>query len=461
MKLPTLKTFGLKVAMMLCVVSLVFSPLIPAFTPHKAEADFFTGTDWANLVQNTISAIAEGVVEGLSDALVQKEFTWDAIAWGIVNILLQQMLQDTIDWVNSGFRDKPVFVQDFKAYLLDVGDQYAYDFIFDRNLLDLCSPFSLDIQGALNFQYDKNRQGGYRAECRLSEAIGNVKNLKSFHDGDFIAGGGWDAWRDVITDSKLRETSAYMEASAAMSIGMKNARGQKLFEVNLGDGFVPQEDCVTDKKGRVTCTTKTPGATIKASLDKALGISSDRLTIADEINELFGALVSQFAKRILGGPDNGKGKGGGITGADSKYKNSPASSYLSDVGAAPQQQHSQVIDVDILEQEATQKNQEAMAAAVNNSTNQNNQSTSDIIQNDYIQLLNSAAQLINSCTGTIHSSQRLVLNSEIDDITSEVVRIVNGDKTVTLKDVEEYRLIEIPRITQLVDELPNAANCDI
>lgn len=283
-----------------------------------------------NVFQSTLSAIADTLQAGLQSALNVKELTLDNVAWALANIMLKEMIRSTTKWVNSGFQGSPAFVTDLDGFMTDIGDKVAGNFIKGTPLGLLCAPFKFKIQYALQYQYERTQ--GYRAQCRLSSV---VKNLQRFTQGDFIAGGGWDAWYEVALNNSLNPYGTLYEAQAGLSASIVNARGQELKLLEFGSGFLSMKKCDTvhvdnpdgtgeSANGRYMtqkCVNTTPGVVIQNQLNKAIGSSQDRLVVADELNELIGAFMNQMVSQALGGV-------GGLLGA-SQPEYGGGSSYFS------------------------------------------------------------------------------------------------------------------------------------
>ena len=319
MKHILLKKISRALLSLIVVSSLCFTPLTPLLAPQEAKAVFGIGDtvfDATSYVQTTISAIAnkasaafDAITSGATNALVVKDYSLDLIAWALVNKVLESMIQSTTDWINSGFNGKPAFVQDMQGFVLDVADKYALGFIYGGNLDALCSPFKLNIQIALEISYANTRE--YYAGCRLTDAI---TNLDGFLNGDFAGGGGWGAWYDIALNPEMNPTGALFLAEGALNAGISNARTGALFEINLGQGFLSKKDPNCDEN-LGPCPIITPGQTIQQTLQTTLDIPANRLTIADELDEMIGTLLSQLANQALS-------SAGGLLGLTNSYDSS-------------------------------------------------------------------------------------------------------------------------------------------
>ena len=292
------------------VFSIAFAPLSASLELKRAHATWSVVEVGANLVTNlkttvesTISAVSDLSQEFYQGSLWTKEFALDKIAWQLVNIVIKEMIRSTTKWVNSGFKGNPAFVTDFGKFITDIADKAAGNFIFGTPLALLCSPIRVNIRFALDIQYRKTSD--YRAECRLSAA---VKNLDNFLNGDFVGGGGWDAWYDVALNPQNNQYGAMLAAQGGLYATISGKQQQQIKLLEFGKGFlsVPDPSCQPspdnpDGFDPGLCPTVTPGTVVESTLNSALDLPNKRIAIADELNELIGALFAQLAKEVLGG----------------------------------------------------------------------------------------------------------------------------------------------------------------
>jgi hypothetical protein len=279
--------------LVLSFVSVPFSHNLELQKADAADAVVEVGPSGASniktSVESTISAISDMAQAGFMSSLNIKEYSLDGIAWALTNILLKEMIRSTTKWVNSGFQGSPAFVTDLGGFMTDIGDRVAGNFIYGSGLSMICSPFKLNIQLALDIQYRSARNGGYQSSCRLSQV---VKNMDNFINGNFKEGG-WNGWAALTLDSHSNPYTTGIEANAALGASITNARGEQIKLLEFGRGFLSMKDA----NGKVT----TPGVVIENTLNNAIGGPQRRLEVADEFNELVGALFSQLAGEVLGG----------------------------------------------------------------------------------------------------------------------------------------------------------------
>ncbi len=233
-------------------------------------------------------------------AATEKEYILDGILKASMQVVISNITNSIVTWINSGFQGNPAFISDPESFFTDVGDQIAGNFIAGTELGFVCEPFSLDIRAALAINYSSTY--AQRNYCRLTDAIKNTENFTKFTNGDFSQGG-WDSWFSISQNPQNNPVGAYLAAETELSI--RTARGQslKLLEANWGQGFLSYRECVLSDPQTHECKEyseiQTPGTVIEKQLENTLGTGIRQLELADEINEIVGALVGQLAQTVL------------------------------------------------------------------------------------------------------------------------------------------------------------------
>lgn len=262
--------------------------------PQKAEAQLAVAEVGANLVTNTVTT-----AKAIENTV--REYVLDGIAWELANVALEQMTEDIVTWINSGFNGSPAFIQDPGRFFTGIADDVAGRFLEEIGGGFLCSPFAADIQFTLEIGY---YQAGGRSDlsdrysCSLTDAIGNVED---FLNNDLSQGG----LQQFFNVSVRPENNPYQ-----LSIGLEQELQGRIFGELQGErdlldwngGFLSRRECL-DGEEEPYCTgdVLTPGDTIQNQLNESLGIGRDRLLVADDINEIIGALMNQLVSQVLGG----------------------------------------------------------------------------------------------------------------------------------------------------------------
>ncbi|HEY4480125.1 MAG TPA: hypothetical protein VJB58_01475 [Candidatus Paceibacterota bacterium] len=302
----------------LIVVTVFTTSFSPIFA-RRAEA--FVFTDWVNFAVNAVTSIT-------SNALWVKEYALDAVAYKMLDLIIQRMTASTVNWINSGFNGSPAYVADPTAYFQSVGDRVAGSFIADNpNLNFLCGPISAQIKIALAQSYS-----GYNEswQCTLSDAYGNMEDFIN----DFERGG-WDKFFRLTQEPQNNPIGAYLQAEGSLARVVAQELGEKEKELDWGRGFMSFQTCekyplALPGETEPSCipgteSTQTPGSVIEGQLGEVLSIGGKKLAVADEINEIISALLNQLVSRVIGGIGGGLR---GLSGSDPANNNQSFTAQL-------------------------------------------------------------------------------------------------------------------------------------
>lgn len=319
-------------------------------TPQEAHAQSI-GEFVYDLAQDVWAAIEVPINAAIKAAsivtaeaqqfLALKEGWLDGLAWMVVDITIQTITRDIVTWINNGFEGSPAFITDFGGFLTDVADQTAGEFIASEfvsggQFAFLCDPFKGQIQLALALSYGGTPDKHY---CRLSDITTNVENFVSGVQGSF-SDGGWQSWLQLSTRDNAY--NKYLQAHAELAISIGNEVYREQIPLDWANGFLAWKECAggpsgggggpgrdgspgtagSDAGGSVggaggppssgttnsgACEVVTPGSVIEEQLNNTLDLGNRRLTVADEINEVVAALLTQLVKQALGGTGGVRG----------------------------------------------------------------------------------------------------------------------------------------------------------
>ena len=272
--------------------------LITLFVFYLALSPFSTKTASATVLTFSPQEWEQAIATRLnSDWLVTKERILDSslgytVSRGFINV----MTESIVNWINRGFDGNPAFVDDFGGFLREVADRQTAYFIEGTSLELLCSPWRANIRVALSVPT------GFREEvaCTLSDI---VANMDDFVKGDFSQGG-WGGWFQLTTRPNNNPYSLYI--SSASELDSRISRQQDLDREQLawGQGFLSKQECEelpAGVSGPTRCKTVTPGTVIEDQLESVLGSGIRQLELADEFDEIVGALIQQLARQAFTG----------------------------------------------------------------------------------------------------------------------------------------------------------------
>ncbi len=305
--------------------ALLFAAVLIPLGPQgvqKAHAQFGAG----GILVHDIESVLTNTIQTLStQALEQKELVLDPLFYNIAKQALQQMTNDIIEWINSGFNGDPAFITDLEEYLQGISDDVAGNFIYGDQLNSVCSSFQLDVRTALAEGYQKENYGGVekQVECSIENGEGDTK---AFLNGDFNAGG-WSMWFEVVLNPENTPIGAYAALDLALEEEVLNEQEEKLRQADWNQGFLSQEICKLIG-GDEKCTITTPGIVFKDLLSFQLTTPARSLIEADEMNEVIGALFSNLAQQAFTGVNGLLGLGGNDSFTNSSFGVDVNLSYL-------------------------------------------------------------------------------------------------------------------------------------
>ncbi len=269
---------------------------------------------------------------GGSWALAIKEYALDFSTKIIAKRMLQMITRDTVNWINGGFKGSPGFVRDPKRFATEIAD-YEFNRFLEKTVCSIgpdgkevctpignlvCSPFRLNIQIALRNTYLL----GPQYACTIEDVVGNVQNFYN----DFSQGG-WPAWFTLSQTTDSLPFGAYIQARDDLyaRISINNQTWQN--ELNWANGLLSWKTCenpdgtpqtkleevpdpnsptgtrmVETELGSSECdnpSINTPGSLVEGQLTKVFGSGVGELEVAEEINEIVGALLNQFTLKLF------------------------------------------------------------------------------------------------------------------------------------------------------------------
>jgi hypothetical protein len=288
---------------------------------HKAEALWSTvlsdvginvpnyilqGLQYAEDIASNLYASYSAAVDELYE---YKDFTGDGLAWVLAKKMLSTMLGQITDWIQGGFNGRPMFVQDIQGYMLEVSDQVFNQYMQDMNKNDfICAPFKIDIQIAISNQFFREINEE-ELTCTLTGVIDNIEGFLSGTQGSFSEGGGWDSWFEVTSAPGANTPyGSFLTVESSLGAKIVNAKKAETDLLTMGQSFLSTKDCKDVPAGdgltKQVCDVVTPGAVIASQLNKNLGSENETLVAADEIDEVFVALLGQVSQKLFAGANS-------------------------------------------------------------------------------------------------------------------------------------------------------------
>lgn len=281
------------------------------FVPRPAHAIFGVADisfDPATWFQDLMSAFFSG-----EDNL--KEFVLDPLAWAAAKAAINSLSQSTVNWINSGFEGSPAYETDLRRSMGQLQDSAANNFFrsLEKNTgIDVQAPFQENVYSYLRQSYYRSTDGSRGLNSyNLNKT---AKDDKAFLQGKFVGNGGWDAWFSTIRVADNNTYGAVFKLEDQLLKDVESFRVQRLNELQWGKGFLAWKgSCVkqqtsdgdaaavglSQEDNCLEYETRTPGTVIESQLENQLGSSVRQLEIADEIDEIVGALMQQLINQVL------------------------------------------------------------------------------------------------------------------------------------------------------------------
>src|SRR3989338_3706487 len=270
---------------------------------------------------------------------VNKESWLDSLGWMMANVVIDQFGDAIVDWIRNGFEGGPMFLSDPEGFFRDTANQASGAIISKFNAEWLCDPLG-KLKIDLNFLFPGTDRVRY--ECTFNDITANFKNIagredlddwvdfnvsvgqenivrnfsSDYRNGGFLMWLTTADWKNNDMGRTLQVVDdAFIAASAKISMGS--------FQLELGQGFFGMKKCLEyreaydleGKKIKGDCVkeiTTSPGQLVQDQLKQVGGKDLSRLEVADEINEIIGALATTMMGWLLTGGNDG----GGVLGYD-------------------------------------------------------------------------------------------------------------------------------------------------
>lgn len=242
---------------------------------------------------------------------------WDAVAYCIVNAMIIYISDSTIQWINTGFKGNPAFVNNPNQFFKQLADEEAGAFIQDLAYgtlgANICQVFRTNIVLTVANQYTGQygyqngyQNGGYGGGRGISNSgYGGCTfdelstGLDSFLKGDMIKGGGWDSWYQMSQNPLNNPYDTYFDVKDALTRTVNKTVETTNKELTWNNGFLNFKTC-KDPKDKTTCTTVTPGTVIQNQLNTTLNLGKNRLVLATKFDQVVTALVDKLIQTAIG-----------------------------------------------------------------------------------------------------------------------------------------------------------------
>lgn len=232
-------------------------------------------------------------IQGDTGAQVAKDVgkggaSLDSIAYCMANQTLQGLVVATADWVNSGFGGNPIFVNNPRRHFGNIAD-YELERFLDSLTEDL---LCVNIRVNLD-DIKRNLLTNYMVDITIPRCLLGTIDIEIDANGNIINGNGWDAWFAYTTDPRSNYYGAQADLEKRLNKEIAEAQTQAKIELDWNNGY----QSIRNNKGEIT----KPGSLVQSMIAKATNIPIERLSFADEFDEILNGLITGYLDNFTGG----------------------------------------------------------------------------------------------------------------------------------------------------------------
>src|SRR3989344_531021 len=237
-----------KVITTLVLIAIIASPLFIA--PKKAHAFLGFGDIVVDIITEIKTAISAAVDLYEKKITVKNElrFVLNQIAKSVARKALTELTKGTVNWINSGFHGKPLFLENPDSFFRDITKFEI------RNLVDIFGRdplrFPYGRQVSLNFIDAYKRQLDVNAAYSLSNVIRDEAYLSNYRNNFNIGG-----WNGLLLHTQYPQNNAIgfqmlanEELARRIDVGPipSNEIGKVQNLLQQGQGFLSPQICSTN-----------------------------------------------------------------------------------------------------------------------------------------------------------------------------------------------------------------------
>ncbi len=397
--------------------AIVSDPIVEANTTAMTTA---AGTTAGSTVINTASTVA-----GWLDTAwrVVQDTLLNTLLANLKKRLLDEITNETIQWIQTGNNNGPIFTGNFGEVFTTAADQAAGDVLQQIGAGQLCTGIP---QKLINLQLAQPQPLNQTVSCTLSQTVGNIEQFKqNFQNG------GWAGYQDLLMPQNNQYGLEILTEQALENQVQQNTQASVLQQqVNVGFNG---EQCLTyrlistttqqpiagfgdsaaDSSGNAPALppgydqtnaewkcvqekTTTPGRTIADNLNQALGSNINFIVNSNDISSVLGAVLDAAFNRLVKTGINGIQTG--LAGLSRDNTTGSGLTETSDIAAAAKRYSDEASNAI-----ASQSN--ALLAPLNNASSSINTAMDTLASaSSSVAYLFQTTQALSSCLATINAS---------------------------------------------------------
>jgi len=221
--------------------------------------------------------------------------------------IIQSMTRSMVNWINSGYDGSPAFSQNLNRDLRQLGDAVASGFLsdiitagFDSGFI---SPLAMDVVAGYYLMTSEDDMLAQRLRYTLAD---HTQNSVAYMRGSW-PDGGLSGWHALTFQCGNNPTCSSLVLRETLINRIDAHVKKQLADYNAGRGFLSwpgeckkEKTTLSDQKRCISADVLTPGSVVEQQLQQITGSDLSQLQLADSINEIIGAAVSQLVGQVLG-----------------------------------------------------------------------------------------------------------------------------------------------------------------
>lgn len=220
---------------------------LPSVLINCTGASGSIGKILAQITGSTMSVTSSVPIKNNDDNYRQE--CSKAIGRYIAKQMMDKITQDTINWINTGFKGEPAYIKNPESMFKSIADKEMYAFTsligFDRTNF----PFGVQTARALIDSYTRTFEQNAQFSLNQYVATGDANTFYT----DFRSGG-WSAWNAMVLFPQNNPVgfnliSTNYIAQKTYDPTYKNEIQKIQQEVQMTGGFLNQKKCVLSKAG--------------------------------------------------------------------------------------------------------------------------------------------------------------------------------------------------------------------
>lgn len=213
----------------------------------------------------------------------------DSIAFCLANKAIYGIVSGTSKWVREGFGGNPVFVNNPGKYFGDIADYELGRLLDDISKDLLCVNININSVKSNIF-----RDYYGKLDIRIPRcALGTINiDIDAFSQGNLSQGGGWEAWLEYTSDPYSNYIGTQIALDKKLYERTIQAQEKAKVELDWNNGY----QSLRNKEGDITTT----GNMIQAQVEGRMNAPINRLTFADEFDEIMNNLINSFLGSVIG-----------------------------------------------------------------------------------------------------------------------------------------------------------------